>query len=443
MEPNLMRKRNAIRAILIAASAVAFALGHGAKAIRLYIVQSEILEKAQTVLWIVSAALLLMLIIQGLMSNKIYKGPRYFWRHWRLINRLEKQMLDAGFGIERNFHVSLPKIKVSFAKDFMTGVLKIQNTLKYDKRLDDVVMSSALGRYIVECHHQADDANHYVYELIDGSVSFKLTFKTYKEFQTYNATVPPYLLFLDKRSRVRLQHSLIVGQTGSGKSVETYNLIMQMINKPLPYELYISDLKGSGLAVLGETLGTKTAVEFDDTVELIKLFMERMRERKAEMHELLISDLDADYSSFGLSPHVLIVDEYATFAAVLGSKEKKARDPVMSALYEIVLQGRQLGFFLFLTMQKSDSKLIDTALRDNMSLKIVLGNSEQQTYITAFGHADIPNRDYGPGDGVFTEPRIAPEPKLVQCPYCDFDILTACGGKSPRCVATGAPKTKE
>lgn len=436
-----MRKRNAIRTIITAASVIAFALGFGARAIRLNVAPSEILGKAQAVLWLVSAVMPLMLLFQFLLSNRIYKGIRYFWNHGRIRNRLEKQMLDAGFGIERNYYVFLPKIKVSFAKDFSAGVLKIQNMLKYDKRLDDVVMSAALGKFIVECHHQTDDANYYVYELIDGSVSFKLTFKTYKEFLGYNAAVPSYSLFLDKRSQVRLQHTLIVGQTGSGKSVETYNLLMQMVNKPIPYTLYISDLKGSGLAVFGEALGLGSTVEFDDTVELIGLFVERMRERKREMKELLKNRLDADYSCFERSPHVLVVDEFASFAEVLGSKEKKVRDSVMSMLYEIVLQGRQLGFFLLITMQKSDAKMIDTALRDNIPLKIVLGNSEPQTYITAFGHAQIPNRDYGPGDGVFTEPAIAPEPKLVQCPYCGFDILTACR-ESLGGVTTQAPKTE-
>ena len=72
-----------------------------------------------------------------------------------------------------------------------------------------------------------------------------------------------------------------------------------------------------------------------------------------------------------------------------------------------------MGFFLFIAMQKSDATLLETALRDNIPLKIVLGNSEQQTYITTFGHSQIPNRHYAVGEGVFTELTLAPEPKLV------------------------------
>lgn len=107
------------------------------------------------------------------------------------------------------------------------------------------------------------------------------------------------------------------------------------------------------------------------------------------------------------------------------------------------MQGRQLGFFLFLVMQKSDATLIDTALRDNIPLKIVLGNSEQQTYVTTFGAGvEIPNRNYKLGEGIFTEPVLAQEPKLVQCPYLNFNILQACKS-SPGGVTTRAPETKQ
>lgn len=87
---------------------------------------------------------------------------------------------------------------------------------------------------------------------------------------------------------------------------------------------------------------------------------------------------------------------------------------------------------MLIIMQKSDANLISTSLRDNIPLKIVLGNSEQQTYITAFGTGvDIPKRHYKVGEGVFTEPVLAPEPRLIQCPYLKFDILEAIKSTAP------------
>jgi DNA segregation ATPase FtsK/SpoIIIE-like protein len=121
---------------------------------------------------------------------------------------------------------------------------------------------------------------------------------------------------------------------------------------------------------------------------------------------------------------VFIIDEYASFVAILSSMDKKTKDKVRALLYEIVLQGRQLGFFIFLVTQQAHSNIIETAIRENIPLKIVLGNSEHQTYVTAFGSSvKIPNYNYSVGKGIFTEPTIAPEPKLVECPYFAFDIL--------------------
>ena len=77
-------------------------------------------------------------------------------------------------------------------------------------------------------------------------------------------------------------------------------------------------------------------------------------------------------------------------------------------------------------MQKSDATLISTALRDNLPLKIVLGNAEPTTYETTFGKSvNIPPLNYLQGDGVFTEPKLASTPKLVQFPTLNFDILEA------------------
>lgn len=438
-----MRKRQAERLTAATIGAIAFVLQWGAKAI-CQRVQLDFVQNIQAILLCASITIFSILVTEFLLSNRIYKGFRYFLFYWTTVNRLENQLIDAGFGIQRSYYVELPKIRLSFSSDFSTGKLEVQNSVKFDKRLDDAVLSAALGKFVVERHYQADDGNAYIYELVDGAVSFKMEFSDYSEFQKYNATINPYQLFLDKRSRVKLQHTLVVGQTGSGKTVELYNLILQMLNKPIAYEVYFADPKGSSLAVLGSVISeNRTAVDFDSIVNLLQSFVEHMRNHKVELRELLKSQLDADYSTFGLSPGIFIFDEYASFAAVLASQEKKTRDAVKSLLYEIILQGRQLGYFLVLAMQKSDATLLETALRDNLPLKLVLGNAEQQTYITTFGHADIPNRHYTVGEGVFTEPTLAPEPKLVQCPYCTFDILQAVRVTSPGGVTTRAPENKD
>lgn len=372
-----------------------------------------------------AVSILIIMLAEYLLSNRIYKGCRYFMRYVIVKNSLQKQMTDAGLYIERGNIIELPEIRLSFEKGLSKGILKIRNSLKFDKKLDDIVMSSALDKYIVERHYVTDDGNYYIYELVDGSVDFKLSFDTYSEYLEYNRKIPTYSFFLDSRSVVKLQHTLLVGVTGSGKTYCLYNFLLQFYNKEIPYEIFYADPKGSSLAVIGQTVAPdRTAVDMENIMELLEEFVLKMRERKKEIKELLKTKLDADYSDFHKSPYIFCFDEYASFVSVLANEDKKTRDKVNGLLSEIILQGRQLGFFMLIIMQKSDANLISTALRDNIPLKIVLGNSEQQTYVTAFGTGvDIPKRHYKVGEGVFTEPVLATEPKLVQCPYFGFEIL--------------------
>ncbi|MBP3807120.1 MAG: hypothetical protein ILA13_01745 [Eubacterium sp.] len=435
-----MRSKQSIRLIFLTFGFIVFALGLGARTINQNMNMS-LLQQLNIYAWFISGLIVLLLIIEFLLSNHIFKGFKYFVKHWTIKNNLELQMIDAGFGIKRGNIIELPKIVLSFDKDFKSGQLKVRNALKFDKKLDDTVLSSGLGKYIVERHYLSDDNNYYIYDLVDGSVSYRLIFNSSDTFLEYNNKISPYKLFLDGRSMVKLQHTILVGMTGSGKSYSLYSLIMQMLNKSVDYNIHFADPKGSSLAVIGSAVNSEqTYVDMESIIEGLEEFVERMRARKPELKTLLEDKVDADYSDFGMTPNIFIIDEYASFASVLASEDKKTRDKVKALLYEVILQGRQLGFFVFLVMQKSDATLIDTALRDNIPLKIVLGNSEQQTYVTAFGAGvDVPNRHYQTGEGVFTEPVIAPEPKLVQFPFLDFDILLFCK-RNARDVITGVPE---
>ena len=107
------------------------------------------------------------------------------------------------------------------------GELRLRNAIKFDKRLDNVNLSAALGKFVVENHYVSDDGNEYVYFLLDSSISFKLVFKNYEAFLACVQDISPYKLLLDGRSVVKLQHMLLAGRTGSGKSVMLIFLVLQ------------------------------------------------------------------------------------------------------------------------------------------------------------------------------------------------------------------------
>ncbi len=376
---------------------------------------------------VLSTLLLCSIPIEIVITNQLYHGFKHFIRMIKLRCRLEKQLIDAGLSIKRNCYIEVPKIEIHFSNDLCKGVLKIRNTIKNDRRLDNSVLSPALGDYVVEQHYMSDNQDYYIYELYDSTKTYKQVFNCFDEFIGYSRTISEYKLFLDQRYQVDMQHFLICGQTGSGKTYSLYSLLFQMLTKETSYDIYFADPKASSLSVFANLVGAINIGEnLNEITDILRLFSAEMQKRKIELKDCLNSRLDTDYRSFGLKPLVLIIDEYSSYITALNNREKSLRDEVKSIITEIVLQGRQLGVFLIIAMQKSDASIIDTFIRDNLTCKCVLGNAEPTTYVTTFAHADIPNKNYQKGEGVFTEPSIAPEPRIVNFPYLRFDINEAC-----------------
>ena len=363
--------------------------------------------------------------------NQIDRGLKYAWKHYVLVLRLRKELLDAGIYTTRKIGVEkvavIPWVTVDFALDFRSGRVYIKNSIQFHDKLAKIDISSALGGYVVEQAYLTDDAEHYYFDFYDARYDKRLVFHNFGEFKAYSDSVGDYELFIDRDTTLPLTHQLLVGQTGSGKSYALFGYILQMYEKQIPYNLYFADPKESSIALLGERISPdNTASDFDEIVALLEHFVSGMEERQAEIKERLSTMIDGDYRDFGLSPHLLIFDEFSAFSQRLAEKDKKQRDHVSSLLAQIVLKGRQSGFFLWIVMQQSGSNSIPTFIRDNLPWKVVLGNAEDQTYVTAFGAGtDIPLRKLGVGEGVFTYPTVANKPKLCSFATLDFNILDA------------------
>ena len=364
-------------------------------------------------------------------SNHIDRGIKYAWKHYKLVLVLRKHLLDAGIYTTKKLGAvkwaKIPWISVDFEPDFKSGTLWIENSIKFNEKLNSIDISPSMGRYVVEQVYLTDDANHYRFDFYDSSLERRLVFDNFEAFKAHSDLMGKYELFIDSYTSLPLTHQLIVGQTGSGKSYALHGYLLQMRLKPIPYHLYFADPKASSIALLGERLSPETtAYDFDKIVALLETFNSHMQERQQQMKRLLSQKIDGDYRDFGLSPHIFVFDEFADFSMLLQSKDKKIRDHVNSLISSIVLKGRQCGFFLWIVMQQAGSNNIPTFIRDNLPWKVVLGNAEDQTYVTAFGAgADIPLRKMEVGDGVFTYPAVANKPRLCEFPTLGFDILKA------------------
>ena len=134
--------------------------------------------------------------------------------------------------------------------------------------------------------------------------------------------------------------------------------------------------------------------------------------------------MDSDYKDWELKPHVLIIDEFSSFMSVVSVLDKSTRDKVNMYLTNIIQKGRQLGFFMWIIMQKSDSKILSTYLRDNLVFKVVLGQATDTTYQTAFEeYASLPRLKFQPGYGLYSFQGLTRQPKVCSFPRLEFDVL--------------------
>lgn len=373
------------------------------------------------------------IIYWAIYHKLLSQGPRYAVTHALTLWRLRRALLDvgAGYAVEQYSGaekvVVLPQIKVNFDSDLLYGMVRIRNHIKYNSQLENVNLSAALGRYIVEQQYLSDDENWYIYEVEDSKADCQLVFQSYEEFSGYCKGQKDYTLFIDSRTSVPLSSLLLVGQTGSGKTYALYSLILQLLNWPNRPKLYFMDPKNSSLCVMGNRIAPEhTSGTVEEIIAQLEVFHNEMQERKSELQDKLSEKLDADYRHWQMPAHIFVFDEFSSFQSVVNTLDKKARDNVSMLLRNIVLQGRQLGFFLWIIMQKSDSSDIPTAIRDNLVWKVVLGLATNTTYMTTFEHAaDLPKRNFGPGQGLYTYQGRTREPKITAFPTLEFDILEA------------------
>lgn len=368
-------------------------------------------------------------VIWSVRYDLFTRGLRHAIVKAHMVRKIKTALLETpGYTVDgNNQEADLPRIIIEFSKDMASGLIKIKNHIKYNKVLEMVDLSSALGRYIVEQQYLSDDGNYWIFEFEDAQTNRRLVFNDYKSFIKRCNQCEPYTLFVDERLTLPVSSVLLVGQTGSGKTYSLLSLILQLVNWKIKPKLYFADPKNSSLCVLGKKISpVRTAGTIDEIIAQLDEFHSEMQGRKIELQGKLEERLDADYRYWHMPAHIFIFDEFASFISTVNTMDKKTRDKINMLLRNIILQGRQLGFYLWIVMQKSDSSDIPTAIRDNLIWKVVLGSATSTTYMTAFEHsADLPKRNFGPGEGLYTYQGITKKPKVTSFPTLNFDILSA------------------
>lgn len=180
----------------------------------------------------------------------------------------------------------------------------------------------------------------------------------------------------------RLPHMLIAGGTGGGKTYFILTLIEALLHTDAG--LYILDPKNADLADLGTVL-PEVWYKKDDMLSCINRFYDAMMARGKEMKRMPGYRTGENYASLHLPAQFLVFDEYVAFMEMLGTKENAA---VLNKLKQIVMLGRQAGFFLILACQRPDAKYLGDGIRDQFNFRVALGRMSELGYSMMFGETD-------------------------------------------------------
>jgi hypothetical protein len=334
--------------------------------------------------------------------------------------QLERELIDARIFKQRNsrmsetneIYASVPKYQFKFKNQQL--ILLIENSIKFNEQLEKLDVSSALIGYVVSSKYKTPDLKWMVFELENSNFE-KIEYKNLTDFK--NGMPKGLYINVDNKTKLKFGHYLISGKTGSGKSYAIYNLLIQLMLKRV--KPVIIDPKQADLTAIAHIAGLECGNNADEAIEIITKFRNQMNERKTELNQHLVNNLAKDYSDFRLMPKYLIIDELAALQMML-SKEQKAQ--FNAILTEIILMGRQLGFFIIVGMQQASATLINTNVREQFNATFVLGSSGAQTYTVAFGMGvDVPARKVEIGSGwVKTDTNEAV--KFVSFPLLSFDL---------------------
>ncbi|ASS66197.1 FtsK/SpoIIIE domain-containing protein [Paenibacillus sp. RUD330] len=201
-------------------------------------------------------------------------------------------------------------------------------------------------------------------------------------------------------------HLLISGETGSGKSVALRAILTTLVETCGDrLQLYCADLKRSEFHLF-RGIAQKVVVtpgELRGVLSKIKTEMEHRGDLLDKAEEAHIDDLPDP------PPYiVLAVDEVSLL--------RKEKD-IMAAIEDVSSIGRALGVFLILSMQRPDAKILDGALKNNLTVRMAFRQSDEINSRIAIGSGEAASIRMSQRGRMYMK---GEELKMIQMPYLEL-----------------------
>ncbi|MCL9747438.1 FtsK/SpoIIIE domain-containing protein [Staphylococcus aureus] len=188
---------------------------------------------------------------------------------------------------------------------------------------------------------------------------------------------------------VKAPHALITGITGGGKTYLLFYIIRELFRRKA--EVRLLDPKISDLSFMKNVIGdNKVADTKGQILKQLREANDEMEQRFKLMNESERYKIGNDFRNFDLPPYFIVFDEVTAFTSTLNKKELQEMNDY---LVNIIMKGRQAGVFMFLTVQRPDADVIKGNIRDQLGLRVSLGNLSDDGYRMTFGQTD---KDFQP-----------------------------------------------
>ncbi|HCC5642398.1 TPA: cell division protein FtsK [Staphylococcus aureus] len=218
---------------------------------------------------------------------------------------------------------------------------------------------------------------------------------------------------------VKAPHALITGVTGGGKTYFLFYMIRELFKRDA--EVRLLDPKVSDLSFMKNVIGAEKVADTKGQIfKQLREANEEMEHRFRMMSESKQYQLGSNFRNFDLPPYFVIFDEVTAFTSTLDKKELQEMNDY---LINIIMKGRQAGVFMFLTAQRPDADVIKGNVRDQLGLRVSMGNLSADGYRMTFGQKDkafqsIHESDIGRGYisilGQYNEPILFDAPLMEQ-----------------------------
>lgn len=223
---------------------------------------------------------------------------------------------------------------------------------------------------------------------------------------------------------VKAPHALITGITGGGKTYLLFYIIRELLRRQSLVKLL--DPKISDLSFMKNVIGEDSVADTKGQIlKQLRQANDEMETRFRLMNESESYKIGSDFRNFDFRPYFIVFDEVTAFTSTLDKKELQEMNDY---LINIIMKGRQAGVFMFLTAQRPDADVIKGNIRDQLGLRVSLGNLSSDGYRMTFGQTDkefqtIHESDIGRGYisilGQYNEPILFDAPLMEQYDFVE------------------------